>query len=92
MLFQKESPRWLCERGVSGNFTERMIFLTTRFQRYDEATAVVAYLRGLSLQNPVVQDQINDIKRDFEGNKKLTFTEQVMYIHNDSFASLSCCE
>ncbi|KAF8517356.1 MFS quinate transporter-like protein QutD [Hysterangium stoloniferum] len=45
--------------------------------RYDEATAVVARLRGLPPQHPVVKDQIDDIKGDFEGRPKLKVTEQV---------------
>ncbi|KAF8513749.1 general substrate transporter [Gautieria morchelliformis] len=59
MLFQKESPRWLCERG-----------------RYDEACAVVARLRCQHPKDPVVLEQIDDIRRDFEGKPRPTFPEQ----------------
>ncbi|KIJ54836.1 hypothetical protein M422DRAFT_24727 [Sphaerobolus stellatus SS14] len=59
MLFQKESPRWLCEHG-----------------RYDEAAAIIARLRILSPNDPIVQDQIEDIRRDVGGNEKTSIMQQ----------------
>ncbi|KAF8584693.1 general substrate transporter [Ramaria rubella] len=60
MLFQKESPRWLCEHG-----------------RFDEAYKVIARLRNLHPEDPVLQEQINEIRRDLDGRPKATFREQI---------------
>ncbi|GJJ14789.1 hypothetical protein Clacol_009057 [Clathrus columnatus] len=62
MLFQDESPRWLCERG-----------------RYDEAAKVIGRLRLLSPTDLIVQEQVQDIRNDFEGKPTPTLKEQIFY-------------
>ncbi|CAE6501516.1 unnamed protein product [Rhizoctonia solani] len=59
MLFQRESPRWLAERG-----------------RDEESKEVLARLRGVSLHDPLVEEEYALIKADFEGRIKLTYAQQ----------------
>lgn len=59
MLTQRESPRWLAEKG-----------------RHDEAKVVLARLRGVPLNDPLVEEEHALIKADFEGRIKLTLAEQ----------------
>lgn len=55
-----------------------------KFQRYDEAVKVIARLQRLSPTDPIVKEQVEDIRNDFEGKPILTFTEQV------SFFTIEC--